>query len=332
MAETKITCPECGKVLRPAKPIPAGKRVKCPQCSAMFVPAEEDDASAAVSKSPAKSAARAKTAAQAKPTAKKAADDKPPKAKSVPKPNDDDDEDNVGSSSYEFIDDHRKDDEPEIDYVPDTTIKDLRGPAQAAIMRPSNWIIRSGVVGFISYFAIMVIFTVPIIFPVPKPTNADGSPVVEKKDDKDKDKDKGSMFMIFGWDLMDVTDYPAWVIMLLVLGCICGITYCAIVTYGGVQMQTMNSRAWGMVASILVMLPVHTLGFYGLISIAFTFVWNLLFSADDIYWVMPVHTLAAFGTNLGIGIWGLVTLLSPDVIEGYEYVPEDQRSKKRDRD
>src|SRR5947199_3201333 len=36
MSATKLTCPKCQATLRPAKPLPAGKRVKCPKCGARF--------------------------------------------------------------------------------------------------------------------------------------------------------------------------------------------------------------------------------------------------------------------------------------------------------
>jgi hypothetical protein len=329
MAETKITCPECGKVLRPAKPLPAGKRVKCPQCSALFVPGEEAEASAAVSKTPAQNQGKgaSKPAAKAKP-AKKTADDKPSKPKPAPRPSDDDD-DEGGPRTYEFIDDHRKQDEPEIDYVPDTSIKDLRGPAQEAIMGPSNWIIRLGVGGCVCYFILLVIITLPVIFPTPKPTNADGTPVVATPDEKDKDKEKThSMFVMYGWDLAEL---QPWEVVVLVIGCICGMTYCGIVTYGGVKMQTLESRVWGLVASILVIVPVNSVGYFGVMSIICTFFWMLFFDPDGVYYIIVVPGFGAFVPNILSGIRGLVTLLRPDVIDGYEYVPEDARTERRRR-
>ena len=42
MAVIKITCPECQSVLRPAKPVPAGKTVKCPECGSRFTVSDEE--------------------------------------------------------------------------------------------------------------------------------------------------------------------------------------------------------------------------------------------------------------------------------------------------
>src|SRR5262245_65987179 len=42
MAVAKVECPQCGKVLKPAKPLTPGKKVRCPNCEAVFrVPGAE---------------------------------------------------------------------------------------------------------------------------------------------------------------------------------------------------------------------------------------------------------------------------------------------------
>jgi phage FluMu protein Com len=44
MPVVTFSCPECGKVLKSAKPIPAGKKIKCPTCAAVFpMPAQDDE-------------------------------------------------------------------------------------------------------------------------------------------------------------------------------------------------------------------------------------------------------------------------------------------------
>src|SRR5262245_10623617 len=42
MSLTKLECPECGKVLKPARPVTPGKKVRCRKCEAVFV-AEGDE-------------------------------------------------------------------------------------------------------------------------------------------------------------------------------------------------------------------------------------------------------------------------------------------------
>ncbi len=38
MADHQYPCPECAAILRPAKPLTAGQKVKCPKCEHVFVP------------------------------------------------------------------------------------------------------------------------------------------------------------------------------------------------------------------------------------------------------------------------------------------------------
>jgi hypothetical protein len=333
MAETKITCPECGKVLRPAKPLPAGKRVKCPQCSAMFVPQEDDESTAAVSKEPAKSAAKTggKAAGKSKP-AKQAADDKPAKSTAPAKPGMDDDED--GPATYDFIDGHSKGDEPEIDYVPDTSIKDLRGPAQAAIMKPSNFMIGVGVLGCLCYFLFLCVVLIPIVFPVPPQTNADGTPVVEKPKEKSGEEGEvnGSLFMVFGWDLMDSGSYEWYSLMGLILGLIAGMVVCGISTYGAVRMQTLESRLWGMIAGIMLMIPSSAMGTFVILVMIATATVGRFCGLGFVFLLTPLLVLASFGINIAVGIWSIVLLNRQDVVDGYNYVPDDQKPTKRKRD
>jgi DNA-directed RNA polymerase subunit M/transcription elongation factor TFIIS len=37
MALSKLLCPECSKVLRPARPVELGQKVRCPSCEAIFI-------------------------------------------------------------------------------------------------------------------------------------------------------------------------------------------------------------------------------------------------------------------------------------------------------
>jgi hypothetical protein len=144
---------------------------------------------------------------------------------------------------------------------------------------------------------------------------------MEKSQKEEKKKDS-SLFTLYFWDLMEVGTYRWWVITLLGLACVFGMIYCAVTIYGGVRMQTLESRVWGMVSSVLAMLPFLTTGIFGILSILGTLLVGFLFGDDAVLWSMPVWAMAAFGTGLGLGIWALITLLREDVIAGYEYVEE----------
>src|SRR4051794_18390762 len=103
MAITRLTCPDCGTVLRPAKPVAPGKKVKCPKCELIFA-AGEDDEDEAPRKKPAKP--------------KKSA------VKEKEKPKKEEEE------IYGWVRDPDEDEDrkPKIDYAPDDSVRDLRGP------------------------------------------------------------------------------------------------------------------------------------------------------------------------------------------------------------
>src|SRR5579884_545681 len=161
MAVSKLICPECKKVLKPTKPLPEGKKVTCPKCGANFAAKEPPPDPAA---HPTKKAA---APAAPKPTAVKKAQQasKPIRPIEQRRHNLDDDEDEDEGGVYDFAEqpDHEG---PEVEYTPDMSIKDLRGPAQAMLVKPSNYLIMAGVVGFFGWLGFMVIVLIPIIFPL----------------------------------------------------------------------------------------------------------------------------------------------------------------------
>src|SRR5450755_456592 len=98
MAVTKLTCPECKTVLKPAKPVPAGKTVKCPECGSRFTATE--DAPEIPLKKP-----------------KKPGDKKAGASKKAAKKKDDDDDD--GGGTYGFVGEKDNAVKPDIEYAPD---------------------------------------------------------------------------------------------------------------------------------------------------------------------------------------------------------------------
>src|SRR5438067_2274842 len=134
MALTQVACPACGAVLKPAKPIEVGKKIKCPKCAAIFE-AKGDKASPAnkaVGKGKSTGIQKGKSAAPAPEESTKtvveqigtyafAAGEAPPVVDEEEEEEDEDDEKG-----------------PQINYAPDLSVKDPRGPAQAKLIRPSN--------------------------------------------------------------------------------------------------------------------------------------------------------------------------------------------------
>src|SRR5438034_5487153 len=90
MAVSRISCPECDAVLKPAKPVPVGKKVKCPRCGSTFTVTEEVPADGAA---PRKAEARPKPAPAERRGVSPPVKKKPAPARPAPKrPADEDEE------------------------------------------------------------------------------------------------------------------------------------------------------------------------------------------------------------------------------------------------
>src|SRR5205823_2304786 len=137
MAVAKVECPECGAVLRPAKPLTPGKKVRCPRCeNPLVVPGGDGEGDG-----PAEAGGKITTA----PKKSRA---KPPPAPDERKPAAAHDEDEGGT--YRFLDEsgpaeeEEEEKKPKIEYVPNLEVKDPRGPATAALATPSSFILLLG--------------------------------------------------------------------------------------------------------------------------------------------------------------------------------------------
>ncbi len=336
MPVSKLTCPKCATVLRPAKPLPEGKKVKCPKCATLFAAVESAADAAAKKPEPA--------------AAKKG----PPKGPALPRPGKDDDEDSGGI--YGFVKDGTEEEEededgkpkkPKINYAPDLSIKDLRGPAQSAVMKPSNALIFVGIMGFLGWLGLIVVLLIPVLFPLKdddegksRPAKAvgpglaaasqgtstspfGGPPPQSGDKDKKNDEDKKSAFDVAGMDFGLLAMFEWWLLILAILPLVLGMVYCAFVTFGAVKMQNLESRAWGIAGSILALLPFTTGGLMLLTAFLCNWLLNMLFDdpAFSMYIaivLMSIQTAVALAT----GVWNLVVLMRPEVIEGFEYVPE----------
>jgi hypothetical protein len=374
MLVTKLCCPNCKTILRPAKPLPVGKKVKCPKCSNDFTAADGDADKPAAAAGNAAPAAKDKAAAAPK---KKA--DKPAAKKAGPaKPAEETvEEDSAGTygivaadrpkteEDLENEDEDGEDNEGKVSFVPDHSIKDLRGPAQALIMRPSNLLISNGVVGFFGWVILFIIMILPVVFPVlededaakgkdappkqtlilpdglsalgdfpkntpntgpnppPPPPQTQPPTQTPPQTTPPPPKKKSSLYMIYTWDLKRLTDYPWYLFTLFLTPIFIGIAYACVMTYGAVKMQNLESRVWGLVASAMCMFPMATWGFVTVCSMVISLVVSML--ADEIDTVLFVLIAFVSLETLGcisIGLFSLLTLLKPEVIDGYEYVPD----------
>lgn len=415
---SKLTCPACDKVLRPAKPVPAGKKIKCPHCGEIFTAPGEGDVriqtsgdQERVSRNP----DRGKPAGSKKKPAPKLEMDSPPsgsakknpapkleldgsppssgkkkpapkmemdspdiheKKKQAPKleseesdslselgglpgtiplaPVDDDDDDG-GVYSFQDTLEEEEDKKVKINYAPDTSIKDLRGPAQAAVIAPSNMVLRNGIIGFAGWLLFLVLLLIPVLFPLVSDEGTKDNPLPVLKLSEGLGKageakapdpapaaggtggpnmalslelpEEKTLFMVAGYDMTAAAAFP-WYMLLLVLTPVwLGLIYCAIICFGAVKAQNLESRAWGIVASIMTLIPYAPVGCILILLFILELVNNSFIEDPNFpYYGRLFNIIVGFLTEVGFGVWLLVVLLRQDVIDGFNYVPEYERS------
>jgi hypothetical protein len=335
MAAPKLICPECETVLRPARPVAPGKKIKCPRCDTVFVAGGDEDED---DPPPRKAASRKASPDKGRKPAPKA---KAPAAKEAPKKpaGDDDDDGGVYGTVKEESEEEKEEKKPKITYAPDMSIKDLRGPAQSIVMGPSNKLAVCGFFGFAGWLVLIVLLLIPALFPI----KTDKPPAVMKigpglaavsggvavvpsaagGDKKDKlEEEKPGFFDLWGIDLAMLCEAPLmFIVSLLPLGLF--MFYSSLVAYGAIQMQNLESRRWGIAGAILAMIPLHILGL-GIVS-AMVVQKVLGMVIDDtgfISLVALIVLVVEWLACLSVGIWTLVTLFNEDVVAGFEYVAE----------
>jgi hypothetical protein len=124
-------CPECGAQLRPANPVPAGKKLRCPKCETVFAPTGK---------------AKAQAVAKAPPAAPAEEPDK-----------------------YGLVhEEHNQDDAARRAFEPIQNRFELsaRGPALGLVVKPSTWLLRVGVTTCIMALVGVMFAIWPMIFKV----------------------------------------------------------------------------------------------------------------------------------------------------------------------
>ena len=262
MPLTKLTCPECSAILKPSKPVPEGKTIKCPKCSKSFVASGDQ-----------------RQAVQAKPGAKKPAAGAP-----VAKPADDEED---GEGVYSFreepvpaaapkrpkYDDEDDEDEDEEDdeeakaaeekrrmYMLDDSVKDPRGPAQEAVIKPSNILMLTAIVLIALQFFSLFIWAFPFIFAehllepkdVLKKATNDGRPV--SKGAKEPEKEWKDLTETEKQKMQDAVDVESERRLLWMIPNVCGIIWGSIVVLAAYKMQNMESYPWSWVGAVMMAL------------------------------------------------------------------------------
>jgi hypothetical protein len=273
MPVRKFTCPDCEAVLRPAKPLPSGKRVTCPKCGAGFVVRGDDEEAAPEGKPTKKSSTPAATA---KPDP--FGDDGPEtyaviKEEEPPEEEEDEDED----EDYDEDDDDRprkkkpKKDTArmeDLEFRLNTAVTDLRGPAQAALISPSNFLMLCAFITIL--VSVLVLAYAAWHFLFMENLGLDIGAVVnmnKKKDGEDKSGGGGGASNVpTDVDLSKLTpeqkdrywqvhDAWLWFLIFLIVASLFVIGYNAVIIVGGVKMQNMESYSWSMIATIMAFVP-----------------------------------------------------------------------------
>jgi predicted Zn finger-like uncharacterized protein len=344
MATARITCPDCKSVLRPAKPVPDGKKVRCPKCGNLFITpglTEEEEERPRTKKSYKKAPNK-----KAKAALKKDGAPKPP-----PKKSDFDDDEGSGGI-YSFVGANEKKEEgeeesrPQIEYAPDMSIKDLRGPAQEMVVKPSNLIMLIGGLSALSNLFLICWSFWPIIFSDSvvdyykalknhyqnrqdmsdqerKSAMQRVEGYKEFKDVKDKDLEfvqEANEKAIYRW--VDVFPYLGrlWLMSIFIFVLI----YNAIAIVGAVKVQNLESRRWGIASSIMMLLPLGGGGLSCLFALAAHFLEDMtgFLGEKTMVFYMIVFAAAPYVASLYIGVMSLHTLMDQKVIDGFEYVAE----------
>ena len=339
MAVSKVYCPECDSVLKLASQTP-GKKVKCPRCGAKFELADEPAPVKKKSKDPAGAIKKAGDK-PGKPAPKAAAPEKKekPAAKPAAKAGGDDDDDDGGGQTYGVIKEEETETEkakkPKISYAPDTSIRDLRGPAQELVVGPTNLLMLSGAIGFFGWLALILILLFPVLFPMEADEGTKESPlkVLEfapaglggmgssgGKAPGDKEEIDPPWLMLFGINLSELANCNAGIVVLVIFSIVVMMCYSGIAILGAVKAQNLESRQWGIVSSIMAIIPLNMGGIVTVLVVGLGFGLRMIFD-DANYFLIPFAILFCLAGSAA-GVWCLIVLNDEKVIAGFEYVPE----------
>src|SRR5262245_42916415 len=171
MPVAKFTCPECEAVLRPAKPLPSGKKVTCPKCKAIFV-VHDPDEDAIKERNPAKKSGSPAAGAKQDPF-----DEEGPETYAIIKEEEPQAEEPEEEDEDEDEDDDEDEDRPkktkpkmdrarseDLEFRLNIKVTDPRGPAQAALVSPSNFLMLVGTLACIGAIIAILYGAWPFLF------------------------------------------------------------------------------------------------------------------------------------------------------------------------
>lgn len=277
--------------------------------------------------------------------------------KLLDKANEVNDEDDPGGtySVAESEDDHKEEDLPRgkkgkkkkitdaTEYGAETATKDPRGPAQEKVIQCTNYMLFSAIIGFFGYMGMIIVIMIPAVTPLATDQGTKDAPVEvlniqgglggasaaidpgfsQQKAEKEE-KIKPSIFTLFDIDMAQFSYFGLLNFILILLPLVLGMVYSAFVAYGSVQTQSLESRPWGIAASIMTILCYHAGGviLLAMYAVEILFIGILDTEKEGVrpiqYGLMGSFILA----EILVGVYVLVTLLQEDVKAGFEYKPE----------
>jgi hypothetical protein len=327
MPLTKLTCPKCCATLKPAKPVPEGKTIKCPKCEELFKAGETAaDARAraeAAKKKPAGAAAD-KPAEEEEEEAtyavvrdedieKKVEEAERRKRKRMMKAK----QKKKGAGADDDEEDEPDEDDLAAQLLRNLKVKDPRGRAQELVVSPSNWLLRTGLVGFFGWVIAFIFFIIPVVFPNLPDTSDEETKRIAEQEKAREAKEKGldstkklpTKFDVFQW-----TQERWWAVAIFVTVLLLGLVHAGLIAFGAVRLQGLESYRWAITSCILTILPLYMAPLW-----------------LGLYWFFDnmLDAEPAWGPPCVVFLWGpivgglcLKAVLNEKVKRGFAYKPD----------
>lgn len=260
-------CPECGKKLKTSQPVPAGKKLKCPECETVFP-------------------VRGEAAAKSKPT--------PAAAPAAPPERGGEDETGGIYHFQEAKEEEWSEEQRQkvFDPVKDRFVKSKRGPAQATVVKASDWLLRSGIGVCVAAIFGFMIAGWPLVFKIEEVQVATGKAKYSeqgKKRYKEVTADERNTRFL----------YMGAFVLLFFWGCV--------ICMGASKMHQLEVYWLAMAASVMTLVnPLTPLG-----------IWLIYenYDSEDKYYAL----LGVIGVLAGVPLcaWCIALLRKKLVIEGF---------------
>lgn len=237
MSVNKYTCPECKAVLKPAKPLTPGKKVRCPKCEAIFTVEGEDGT-----------------------TPRKPA---PP----APRPLEDDE-----AGTYGVIDHEKSDAEDEIkENIHEISLRDKfpkskRMSVQSIVIPPSNLLLGTGILMALGALLCIIWWLFPIMFtehfaeprqvlrdPKGRPWDLNWEDFKLRRSVEKDPARKQDLEDAYN-KLLEIDRSEKWsrAVLIFFIGLPLAV-YSVLIIMAAVKMQNLESYPWAMAGSILAM-------------------------------------------------------------------------------